>query len=58
MQLTNLHHYKPVYYEMLHRALGLDGFFGITYVMEIGYQICNIECYESLQGRFTENSIK
>jgi hypothetical protein len=29
---------------MLHRALELDGFFGITSAMKNGYEIWNMEC--------------
>jgi len=43
---------------MLHRALELDGAFGTTKAMENGYEIWNMECLESLGGRFTENSSK
>jgi hypothetical protein len=37
-------HRKKKMYEMLHGALDLDEFFGMTQVMENGHGIWNLEC--------------
>jgi hypothetical protein len=41
---------------MLYRTSELDGFFGTTKAMENGYEIWNMKCQKSAQGRSTENS--
>jgi hypothetical protein len=46
--LTTPHRKEPTYYEMLHGVSNLDGFFATTLAMENGYEVWNMECYESL----------
>jgi hypothetical protein len=42
--LTTSRHKKSASYKMLLMTSDLDGFFGITYEMENGYELWNAEC--------------
>lgn len=49
---------KITCYQMLRRDFNLLRFSGMTYEMENRYNIWNLECQETLQVRFIENSSK
>jgi hypothetical protein len=43
---------------MLHRALGLDGLFGMTYGIENRCEIWNLECQEALCVSFVKMDLR